>query len=261
MRANRRAARETLACAAVGGVRSEEERIRAAYARRPVEDWRYSPFNPAHLLAMQQLETGMLALLRRNRRTQLSSYRVLDVGCGAGRLLNRLLGWGAAPANLAGVDLLPDRIAEARSLLPAEVRLICASARQLEFPAESFDLIFQLTVFTSILDPELKRQIAAEMLRVLRPEGLIVWFDYHMNNPRNPDVRGVGKQKIRELFPGCRIELRRITLAPPINRLLAPWSPLLCQLLSRAPFLCTHYLGGICKASSGRGIGPSLTAE
>lgn len=226
---------------------AEEARIKAAYAGRALGAWRYSPFNPAHLLGCQQIEAEMLALLRRNGRTDLSSYKILDVGCGSGQLLRRLLEWGARPANVAGVDLLPDRIAEAKLLSPPDARLICGSAKQLEFPAASFDLIFQLTVFTSILDAELKREIAAEMLRLLRPDGLIVWFDYHVNNPRNADVRGVGKREIRELFPGCEIDLRRVTLAPPINRLLAPCSPLLCQLLSKLSLLCTHYLGSIRK--------------
>src|SRR5207245_4975939 len=103
------------------------------------------------------------------------------------------------------------------------------------------------TAFTSILDSRMKRTIASEMVRVLKPHGLILWYDYHVNNPRNPDVRGVKKQEIHQLFPGCRIALERITLAPPLVRLLAPYSWLACCLLEGIPFLCTHYLGVIQK--------------
>jgi hypothetical protein len=35
------------------------------------------------------------------------------------------------------------------------------------------------------------------MVRVLKPEGLILWYYYHVNNPSNPDVRGV---KCREIL-------------------------------------------------------------
>jgi hypothetical protein len=49
----------------------------------------------------------------------------------------------------------------------------------------------QFTVFTSILDKDMKRNIAAEMLRVLKPKGVIIWYDYFVNNPKNSDVRGV----------------------------------------------------------------------
>jgi len=59
------------------------------------------------------------------------------------------------------------------------------------------------------------------MCRVLKPEGLILWYDYHMDNPKNPDVKGVWSHEIYELFPGCEIRLQRATLAPPIVRLLA----------------------------------------
>jgi len=39
----------------------------------------------------------------------------------------------------------------------------------------------------------MKKKIAGEMLRVLKPSGFILWYDYHMNNPKNPDVRGLRK--------------------------------------------------------------------
>ena len=94
----------------------------------------------------------------------------------------------------------------------------------------------------------MQRQIAAEMLRVVKPQGLILWYDYPVNNPWNPDVRGVTKTEIAQLFPGCAIALQRLTLLPPLTRRLAPYSWLLCALLSRLPWLCTHYLGVIRRA-------------
>ncbi|HZP44567.1 MAG TPA: class I SAM-dependent methyltransferase [Candidatus Binataceae bacterium] len=229
---------------------SEEDRIKAVYAGRTADDIRYSAFNSAHLLAVQQLHAEILALLHRRGHADLRSQTILDVGCGRGELLRRLLDWGARPANVVGIDLLPERIAEAKALSPADLRLVCGSARQLDLPSASFDLVFQLTVFTSILERRLKQEIAAEMMRVLRPDGLIVWYDYYFNNPRNPNVRGVGKREISELFPGCAIVLRRITLAPPLARALAPYSTLLCQVLGRVAPLCTHYLGSIQKHHS-----------
>ena len=49
---------------------------------------------------------------------------------------------------------------------------------------------------------------------VLRSDGSILWYDFHVNNPRNPDVRRVTNNDIRDLFSGCSVELHRITLAP-----------------------------------------------
>ncbi len=96
----------------------------------------------------------------------------------------------------------------------------------------------------------MKRQIASEMLRVVKRDGLILWYDFHVNNPRNPDVRGIKKREIYQLFPGCRIELQRTTLVPPLVRLLAARSWLVCYRLGRIPWLCTHYLGVIQKEES-----------
>jgi ubiquinone/menaquinone biosynthesis C-methylase UbiE len=127
------------------------------------------------------------------------------------------------------------------------VRLECGNAAALDFPEASFDLVLQSTVFTSILDREMRQRIAAEMLRVLKSGGFALWYDFFVDNPRNRDVRGVRRSEIRKLFPGCQIHLRRITLAPPIGRLVGPYSAFAYMLLSRSKILCTHYLGLIKK--------------
>jgi len=93
----------------------------------------------------------------------------------------------------------------------------------------------------------MKEQLASEMCRVLKRDGLLLWYDYHMNNPSNPDVKGVKRREIYALFPDCDIHLQRITLAPPIARRLAPLSWLLCYVLSKIPWLCSHYIGVIRK--------------
>ncbi len=68
-----------------------------------------------------------------------------------------------------------------------------------------------------------------------------------MDNPYNSNVRGVKKKEIYELFPDCNIKLDRIILAPPIVRVLAPYSFLLCYFLEKVGILNTHYLGVIRK--------------
>ena len=94
----------------------------------------------------------------------------------------------------------------------------------------------------------MRRQIAREMLRVLKPSGCIVWYDFFRDNPRNRDVRGVGRNEILHLFPGCKILLHRLTLAPPLGRPAARFSPALYGVLSRVKPLCSHYLGIITPA-------------
>ena len=227
--------------------RAEEARIRAAYAKRQGDDARYSWFSPGHLFIVQERERRLLALLHRYGFAPLSSKRILEIGCGTGYWLREFIKWGSRPENVTGIDLLPDRIAEARSLCPDGIKLHCGNAASLEFDDSMFDLVLQSTAFTSILDPTTKQQIASEMIRVLKVKGLILWYDYYMNNPWNPDVQGIKKKEINALFPSCNIDLRRITLAPPLARRIAPHSWLLAYLLERIPLLRTHYIGVIRK--------------
>ena len=78
---------------------------------------------------------------------------------------------------------------------------------------------------------------------MVKRQGLILWYDYHVNSTWNSDVRGVKRREITQLFP----IVRRITLIPPLARRLAPYSYLGLVLIGKLPPLCTHYLGVIRK--------------
>jgi SAM-dependent methyltransferase len=225
----------------------ESQRILGAYARRAqaVPAGRYSPLLVSNVLLQHELERRLVRILSARTRGKLDQCRILDVGCGAGRWLRQFIQWGATPENLVGIDLLPDRIAQARHLCPSGVQLDCREASDLGYESRSFDIVFQAMAFSSILSAEVKVTIASEMLRVLRPGGWILWYDFFVNNPRNPDVRGVGKKELRTLFPGCNIHCERATLAPPLGRLVAPLSETAYRILSGLRFARTHYLAVI----------------
>ncbi len=225
---------------------AEADRIRTVYAKRQ-DGVRYSWFNPGHTYMMVQRERRVLDLLGRHGFAELDSKKILDVGCGIGQWILDFIKWGARPENITGTDLLADRIARAKHNCPAGATLLVANAARMTFPDESFDLVVQSTVFTSILDQAVRREVAAQMFRVLKPDGLILWYDYYLDNPRNPNVRAATRREIRRLFPSATIELHRVTLAPPLARFLAPYSWALCYLLEQLPLLRTHYLGAIRK--------------
>jgi len=239
---------------------AEAQRILAAYERRQAAARDSGPFfgheDLAHALRIAERHAALLAMLSRQGVASLAGRRVLDVGCGRGAFLGRCLEWGAAAAHLAGIDLRAAAVEAARARCPgADLR--CGDASHLPWPGETFDLVSQQTVFSSILDPAMRERVAAEMLRVLAPGGCLVWYDLRLDNPRNPDVRGIPAAEIRRLFPGCALRLRRITLAPPLARRLP--GPLLSRaypLLAAVPWLCTHTLGLILKpaAPGGRAL-------
>lgn len=227
---------------------NEEERIRKAYRLRQkaITDGRYHWSNPALAFNLQQQEKAVLDLLRKEDLNDLFDKSILEVGCGSGSELRNFLKYGARPENLHGIDILPERIEQGRRQNP-NFNFVCDNAERLPYKSGEFDLVCQFVMFTSILDTAMKSRIAAEMLRVLRPDGLIIWYDYFISKPWNQDVKGVGKREISELFPDCRMAFRRVTLAPPVSRIIASRSWLAAYLLERVPFLRSHYLVSIRK--------------
>jgi SAM-dependent methyltransferase len=162
------------------------------------------------------------------------------MGCGSGGVLGEYLAFGAATCNLFGVDLLPDRLSQAHHW-HSGLNLANADGGHLPFPSQAFDLVLQYTALSSILDPGLRRKICAEMLRALKPDGLILSYDFWLN-PTNRQTRGIRPAEVKRLFPGCHYEFRRITLAPPIARRLATVSWGLCLFLESLKIFNTHYL-------------------
>lgn len=222
----------------------ELTRLEAEYRRRDagsVPATRYSFFNEAALLHAQGLERVLLKLLKQHNFTNLAEKKILDVGCGSGSHLRRFLDYGALPANLSGIDLMERRVEQARRLHPAlDYRV--GSAHQLPYPTSTFDLVMSFVVFSSVLSDSLRHKMADEMWRVRRPGGLLLFYDFAFSNPRNPAVRGITRQQINQLFdqPKAKFDFRRITLAPPISRRVAPLSHWLACTLEQLTLLNTH---------------------
>ena len=140
-----------------------------------------------------------MALLLSEGLLNLSDRKVLEIGCGQGDWLREFIKWGASPSEIAGIDLLADRIEKARQLCPQGVELLCGNASKLPFPDSSFDIVAQFTVFSSILDEQMKQELAREMLRVMKDNGRILWYDFYVDNPTNRDTRGIRKTEIARM--------------------------------------------------------------
>jgi ubiquinone/menaquinone biosynthesis C-methylase UbiE len=98
--------------------------------------------------------------------------RVLDVGCGTGRLARWLAERVGPSGSVVGVDPLPDRISIARTNAPVDVGGITFEVGQAEdlsaFPEQSFDAVVMSAVFHWVHD---KPKALREVRRVLRPGG------------------------------------------------------------------------------------------
>jgi SAM-dependent methyltransferase len=232
----------------------ETEAVRSRYARREdaAQDWRYHRLNPAALWPAQERDRAMAKHLLRHvggDHTQLTALRLLEVGSGAGGNLLDMLRWGLAPENLSGVELLPQRHQTARAVLPAGVQLWLGDALQMHLPPASIDLVLQSTVFSSLLDDAYQQRLANHMWQLLKPGGAVIWYDFTVNNPSNPDVRGVPLRRVKALFPQGQFHTQRLTLAPPLARTLVKAHPVLYPVFNALPWLRTHLFCWIRKQS------------
>ncbi|MCZ2111394.1 MAG: class I SAM-dependent methyltransferase [Dehalococcoidia bacterium] len=197
--------------------------------------------NPGNLLMVQERERYLAGLLRRRGYESLEGVRCFEAGCSSGHNLRTFVQWGANPADLAGMDLNPVEAEHMRTRSP-EIRMHTGSAEKIPEPDESFDLTLAFTLFSSVPGEDISRGIAHEMFRITRPGGLIIIYDMTRGNPANPNVHPVTTDAIRRWFPRCPLKVKRITLAPPIARLLGRFAPWLYGPLASLPFLRTHAL-------------------
>jgi ubiquinone/menaquinone biosynthesis C-methylase UbiE len=222
------------------------ERLKKAYFLRKQQTKlldRYSLLNPSNLFAVQMRQSSMFPILTKHGFFKLNRKNALEIGCGTGSILLELQTLGFPAKSVFGIDILSDRLSESKKILPLNP-LLNADGQNLPFKSCRFDLVLQFTAFSSILDDKVKITMASEMLRVLKPDGLILWYDFWLN-PINKQTKGIRRDEIHTLFPSCSFEFHKITLAPPIARMMVPVSLTFCAFLESLKVFNSHYLVGI----------------
>lgn len=166
--------------------------------------------------------------------------RVLDLGCGDGHLARLLDDDVHRPASYLGVDLLEERLAEARTDAPAWATFEIASADQLPVADGGVDVVVAMTLLSSVPDPSFRARIAAEIGRVLVPGGRFVVYDFRYPSPSNPHVRPVTPDDLRRLFPGWALDVATLTVLPPLARRRLAAGARRYRLLHLLPPLRSH---------------------
>lgn len=219
---------------------SEIEEIKERYKRRKETNSSASSFY-AHFIRCER-EFKYLRILEK-KFSDKASIKLLEVGAGSGDNLLGFKRMGLSWNNLTANELIEDRFVLLKNNVKTE-KLLLGDASNLDF-YEEFDVVFQSTVFTSILDDDLKFRLAKKLFDMTKAGGMVLWYDFKYNNPSNSDVKGVGKKEITKLFPSAKkLEFHSVTLAPPIGRRLGALYGVVNGLM---PFLRTHIVAAIYK--------------
>jgi SAM-dependent methyltransferase len=170
------------------GETRETERIRDVYEERERSARPHPAIQEADRRLIEERLRWALPLLRTVAPPP--NGRLLDVGCGGGGELTRWVTAGWQPTCLAGTELVPVRLARARAACPgADLREV--DGPSLPFSDGTFDAATATLVFSSILDAGVRKALFGEMLRVVRPGGIILVYDFVLRKPTNHSTIGM----------------------------------------------------------------------
>ncbi|MEC4893164.1 MAG: methyltransferase domain-containing protein [Oscillatoria sp. PMC 1051.18] len=122
---------------------------------------------------------------------------VLDVGCGIGgssRILARDYGF-----SVTGITISPQQVKRATELTPndLDVKFAVDDAMSLSFPDASFDVVWSIEAGPHMPD---KAIFARELLRVLKPGGILVVADWNQRDDRSQPLNLWERPVMRQLL-------------------------------------------------------------
>ena len=212
--------------------------------RRPGQERLW--FDPGYVFRIQSQERMFLAALGARGFQNLRGKKILDIGCGLGYWMRRCREWGADPQDIHGIELLDDRVAAARRQCDPRMHIACGNAMNLAFRSESFDLVVMFLVLSMIPERAVRTRIADEAARVLKPGGVVLWYDFRYRPWREPEMIGMPRGEIARCFPGFDLKIKSASALPPLTRRLAPyiWS---LSWLDHLKVLNSHNVGTMLK--------------
>jgi ubiquinone/menaquinone biosynthesis C-methylase UbiE len=179
--------------AATGPAESDAERLPDYYLQNfHYQSGGYLTAESARLydIQVETLFMGTASLMRRQALAPIAEFmrgrdqrqmRLTDVACGTGRFLRQVM--EVYPRlNVTGMDLSAAYLDEARDHLRAAgrdrsaLRLVHGNAERLPHDDASQDIVTVIFLFHELPAP-IRRQVAREMARVLKPGGLLVFLD------------------------------------------------------------------------------------
>jgi SAM-dependent methyltransferase len=196
--------------------------IYANYARSRSRRRKWSADNPGNIAIRDELFDELRAAAPEAVHGQ---GRVLDVGCGRGYWLGRMLADGVAASRLHGIDVMSERL----------------DARRLPYPDQHFHLVLMFTLLSSLASREDARRALTEARRVAAGGGVILIYEPRIPQPLNRATLWIRRRDVGEVL-GPDVETRTLTALPPLARRLGRSATRIYPRLSSCPALRTHHL-------------------
>jgi 2-polyprenyl-3-methyl-5-hydroxy-6-metoxy-1,4-benzoquinol methylase len=174
----------------------------------------------------------------------LGERRLLDAGCANGKWLEICCRrWGARQIHCFGNDKREQPWRDWRQADPeTKITFILKPTHELDFAPQSFDVVHQSMMLSSIVDPEIRTRTAEVLWNLLRPSGILISYDFWLN-PLNPDTVGMDWAELRRLFPQShKVYACSLTLAPPLARTLTTLRKPMLLALEKLRAMNTHLL-------------------
>lgn len=130
--------------------------------------------------------------------------RVLDLGCGNGRLFQVLK---EKKIDYIGVDFSSQMIEIAREKNP-QGKFLLANALNLPFSENFFDKIYSLAVFHHLPSREFRVKFLKEAQRVLKPKGLLILTVWRLRRVRH--FKLILKFLILKIFKKTKLDFRDV---------------------------------------------------
>ena len=122
---------------------------------------------------------------------------VLDVGCGIGgssRILSRNYGF-----NVTGITISPKQVKRAQELSSSDLntKFMVNDAMNLSFSDDSFDVVWCIEAGPHMSN---KRKFAQELLRVLKPNGILIVADWNQRDDRKQPLNFLEATIMKQLL-------------------------------------------------------------
>jgi SAM-dependent methyltransferase len=124
------------------------------------------------------------------RYREVLSRRVVEVGCGAGRVLGYLVDLGG---DVCGIDLSPDMVAYCRRTYPAaDVRIGDVAALGDSIPGP-FDAIVAANNLLDVFDDARRRAVLAQLRTLLAPDGVLIFSSHNLADQERATPPAAGR--------------------------------------------------------------------